>query len=283
MSDRDRRARGGNGAGRDPDRDESARDRVDELLFKRADGELSRSEADELHGLLNGEPLFARRAEVFVRVAEGVERVAQGAADGRHAAAERILGAAETSAAAPRRAYPRRQAIVFAVAACVVLAAVLGAVWINARPSLEPIDAHWMYATLTTHMQPQVICDTPEKFIEYTLQSLGAPITADFTAGVGLIGWRSVDPGAYEDDSEPIGRRVLLARVQSPGDTPVLLVFDPLGAAPPELTDWPSFLRDRPPAADLNRFKREIAGVHIYELTPLSEPLVLPILSLADE
>lgn len=127
----------------------------------------------------------------------------------------------------------------------------------------DPLDGSGLYQRTVVLFEPQKVCDTPAKFEQYTLEAFGRTISADFDAGVALIGWRT-PRNRYEPDSED-GPRVLLAR--SVNGTEVLAVFQDPSLPAPRV------------GSDLNRFDRRVGPVRVFEITPLDEPEVIGLLT----
>ncbi|MEL6328256.1 MAG: hypothetical protein AAFR38_01230 [Planctomycetota bacterium] len=154
------------------------------------------------------------------------------------------------------------QLVAMAAAIAVIVGGFLGYQAVTAPATFNGQDAYNLAAASFT---PDVICDTPEKFRDYTSKTLGVTIDADFTAPVALIGWTGVD-GRYIEAGN-VAPRVLLA--ESAGGERIITIF----------------VRDDQPRpalrgdATINRFTRTIDGVRVYELTPLDEPVVLGVLS----
>lgn len=119
--------------------------------------------------------------------------------------------------------------------------------------------------------QPDVICDTPEKFRQYGLDVFGVPLTADFDAAaagnVALIGWTAYE-GRYEEQVD-VGKspvRVLLAR--APGGERVVVVFRPPGTL--------RFLSEH--TRGYTGHTSTIGGLVVDEISTLGRPVVLPLL-----
>lgn len=156
---------------------------------------------------------------------------------------------------------------VIAYAAIVVLAGV-GWMLVSPRaPAAPPPDAEAIYQRVGADFVPDVLCDTPPKFIAYTRDTFGVSIAADFDAGVELLGWTS-QPGGYLSDAEPL--RILLAR--APGGVPVIAVFQRAREPDPELKS----------DERLRMFDTRVGGISVHEITPLDRPVLLDLLSISD-
>ena len=151
----------------------------------------------------------------------------------------------------------------FAAAAALLLVA-SAAVFVAVHEPAERLNASTIYARTTVAFFPTVVCDTPEKFLDYTTEFLRTPIAADFSSPVEFVGWQSFSVGYTGEDG---AARLLLAR--APDGTEVVAIFQPASLGVPEL--------DR--ADGLNRFGRTIGPIEVWEITPLDEPVVLDAVS----
>lgn len=124
--------------------------------------------------------------------------------------------------------------------------------------------------------EPDVVCDTPEKFRQYGIDTFGVPLTADFeqaaARNVALIGWTSYE-GRYGRDVEsgenPL--RVLLARAPDGGR--VVVVFRP-----------PGTLRfDDGYTHGFTRHSTTLGGLIVDEIGTNDRAVVLPLLGLEGE
>lgn len=158
-----------------------------------------------------------------------------------------------------------------------IAAAVLLAVGLTGRFGLgrysawtHRLDAGSLYTTATISFEPEVVCETPEKFASYTDKVFGVRLTADAGPGVHLVGWTSplagYNPSTGVASSAAHGPRLLLAR--DADDTEIVVIFQRASAWTPE-----------PPSVEgLNMFSRSIGGVTLHEITPLDQPVVLDLL-----
>ncbi|MEL7472290.1 MAG: hypothetical protein AAGK04_03160, partial [Planctomycetota bacterium] len=55
---------------------------------------------------------------------------------------------------------------------------------------LERPDTTAIYASLEQDFAPELVCDTAEKFADYTQDAFGVTIDAEFETDVALVGWR---------------------------------------------------------------------------------------------
>ncbi len=132
------------------------------------------------------------------------------------------------------------------------------------------LDAGSLYAAATISFEPEVVCETPEKFAAYTDKVFGIRLAADAGSGVHLVGWTAplagYDPSTGAASSADHGPRLLLAKAAD--NTKIVVIFQDSSAWAPE-----------PPSAEgLNMFSRSIGGVTLHEITPLDQPVVLDLL-----
>ncbi len=159
------------------------------------------------------------------------------------------------------------------LAAAVILAAGLGGQFGLGRylAWAGRLDAGNLYRVTTIRFEPQVICDTPEKFADYTDKIFGVPITPRGSESVHLVGWRSPLAG-YDPEKDPDaeGPRLLLVSARDDAGQPaqVIVLFQDASAWAPELAE----------DSGLRLFSRKIGGVRMYEVTPLDEPVALDLL-----
>ncbi|MEM1185917.1 MAG: hypothetical protein AAGI53_13065 [Planctomycetota bacterium] len=126
-------------------------------------------------------------------------------------------------------------------------------------------DAGRYYRMMTRSFEPSVVCDTPEKFADYTNDVFGVAMTASFETPVALIGWTALQ-GGYDEGADVEGPRVLLARAPS-GDE-VIVIFEAEEAAPIEA------------AEGLHTFTRTFGAVTATEITPADASHVLDVISM---
>lgn len=133
------------------------------------------------------------------------------------------------------------------------------------RPMPEPINASRVHNGFVINPYPDTICDTPQKFLDYTRDRLGVSIAADFSTAAALIGWRST--GVLYDSTEfqPLA---LLAK--SPTDEPIVVIFQKTRSPAPTLDDGSS----------LNLLSRRFGDLTAWEVTPLPDPVILDLLSM---
>lgn len=147
-----------------------------------------------------------------------------------------------------------------------LVALCMSAFWYVGTPGRdEPVNAFAAHRGFVSYPDPDVVCDTPEKFAAYTDEKFGQRVLASFDTGVALIGWRGAR-GFYTEGKkgEP---RVLLA-YDLEGE-PVVVVFQIRGAPEPELQD----------GAGLRMFSKRLGRVTAWEVTKGDGPAVLGALS----
>lgn len=114
-------------------------------------------------------------------------------------------------------------------------------------------------------MTPDYVCKDDAEFVEYSRKAFGLPLLAQGDASVEIIGWTG-----YGDTLRRLGvstqARVILARVEG---RPAIVIIDraDAGAPGPEL--------DPAGRGRLNLFARQLDGLELYEVTPLSKPAAL--------
>ena len=272
---------------------EAASEQLDRLLFAKVDGELDADKRARLEQLLKNDAAAHARSSLFSRLDTGLHEIAQFDSGEPHTDARNMLQTAIEQADDDRPvhgerqsggragviahfSWPRKKWLGYAAAAAISVIAAL-AVRESMTPSIEPIDAHRTYAMLAPTLEPRVVCDTPEKFVEYTKRAFGETIRADFEAGVALIGWNPVDSPGYDPENPRKGRRLLLAR--GADGSPIIALFDPFAGPSPTRSAWPASFERPAPATELFIHSGAISGVRVHELSLSSSPRLLPILA----
>ena len=159
----------------------------------------------------------------------------------------------------------------FGIAAALVLGAVVLWPVLRGAPPYTPPSGRAIYQLVTADFEPSVVCDTPDKFAEYTQRKLDEPIHADFDTaarlGVRLVGWRAIG-AAYTAEEAEDRPRLLLAR--APDGTEFVVYFrEKAHAAPPVDAQNP-----------MRVHSKRFGAVTAYEISPLDTPVVLDLLSL---
>lgn len=163
----------------------------------------------------------------------------------------------------------------YAIAAALLLATV--GVWfqVGSGAMHEVPSAAFIYRQAAATLEPAVVCDTPEKFIAYTEETLNEPIGADFSAasnlGITLVGW-DVLGGDYNPGVSDDLPRLLYAR--APDGTPIVVYFREKGHGEPALAPPPGSA-----ATDaVSVHTKRLGSVTAYEISPLEKPVILDLL-----
>lgn len=151
-------------------------------------------------------------------------------------------------------------------ASIALIVGALGAVWysqavVNAPPAFDASALHLAYLR---NDRVAHVCDTPEKFLQYTRDALEEPIGARFDTDVQLVGWRGTGSGYQLRQGDP---RVLLAR--SAGGDEVVVLFQQRTRRAPTIGD----------VDGLKIYERRFGSIEAYEISTLDDPVVLPLLS----
>ncbi|MEX2219246.1 MAG: hypothetical protein WD749_10865 [Phycisphaerales bacterium] len=156
---------------------------------------------------------------------------------------------------------PRRRIILIAAAAAAVLLAVSAVVLV---PFLEPRPdrlGQIYRAELAGGFTPQEVCTTPDQFAGWLQKNYGEPLYPAPDQSVELLGWSyGTAVTSYSG--------VLLTKVDG---QPVVVVVD---RAASEGRRLPT-----PDDPALNIHRSRLGGLILYEVTPLAQPRVLPLLS----
>ncbi len=121
---------------------------------------------------------------------------------------------------------------------------------------VEPMD---LYQRLESEsFKPEWACANDEEFFAYTLDKFNKPFLVRETPGLTLTGWTS---------SQVFSRY-----------TGVLMAKGADGADIVMIIDQARFDRQLPEleSLGLHLFRREVAGLVLYEITPAAEPVILP-------
>ncbi len=234
----------------------------DERASRYLDGEFSAGEHAEFEAELRDSPELARAVADVRTIEAGLRDLFSEPSD------------IEVPATAPDAPGRRAPWLPWAAAAALLIAT-LGVLYLAspATPQRIASSDRFIYQIVTRSFEPEVVCDTPEKFLEYTTATLGEPLEADFAraadVGINLLGWR-VMGGAYDPDDPRDHPRVLLAR--GPDGTPVVVYFREPGQPTPYAD----------PTNPVGMHARDLGRVTAYEISPLDGPVVLDLLSRAD-
>ncbi|MFK7759484.1 MAG: anti-sigma factor [Phycisphaerales bacterium] len=237
---------------------------VDEQLYAYFDNELTPAQRQEFEASLRSSPHLQQRLAALQTLSAGLHKINDESTSDHsqtHAFDPASHNPIKSTPSKPR--YPRWMPYA-------ALIAIAGITLLTLKPFQQTpgFSAQSAYTNIARDFTPQIICDTPEKFDEYTTQAFGTTISADFQSPLQLVGWRYMG-AVYNPDappSKPI-TRILLA--QTNDGTQLLAFFVPKGLPAPELS----------PTDTLNIHKAKINGVTIYEVSPIDEPTILKVLN----
>ncbi len=223
----------------------------DDRLLAYIDGELSQSEQLAFERELESNPELSAKLQTLRSIEAGLSIIAE--------ESEPItMGQVNTA--------QRFSSKWIAYAAALLIAATLFIV-MDPLGNHEIFNAEARYNTIARTFEPQVVCDTPEKFASYTKDGYGKAIHADFDTPMQLVGWRSLLPNYNpEKSSKERMTRILMAETQE--GTRVIAFFVPRGFAKPVLDE----------ESGLYMHSKSIKGVRVYEVSPLAEPTLLELL-----
>lgn len=112
--------------------------------------------------------------------------------------------------------------------------------------------------------KPAFVCNNDAEFVDYTQKSFGLPLLAQGDSSVQIVGWTYESAEGYKDLGLSDKAQIVLARVET---QPVLLLMDKGNARGPKI--------DKNARGRLQVFERNVGGVDVFEITPLSKPMVL--------
>ena len=229
----------------------------DEMLFAYIDNELDQSDRARLDELLKNDATLRARLHTLESINTRLEQ-----------ATSVPQQPMNTTDPAPLQTKTRRW-IGYAALIAIVGVSIL---MLSKQFARETFDAGAYYNAISKKLEPQHICDTPEKFSRYTEVAFGDPIHADFSTSLELVGWRYIGAGVYDPDipsRKPV-TRVLMARTND--GTSTLAFFVPKELPVPALEN----------GSGLNIYKHSVLNITIYEVSPMSEAQILPVLSTHD-
>tara|TARA_R110002096_G_scaffold173781_2_gene348063 strand:- start:233988 stop:234692 length:705 start_codon:yes stop_codon:yes gene_type:complete len=226
----------------------------DELIFAYLDGDLDPQQLADFKAILESDPAIQSRLDALNAMNTSLIRIAQ-----EPTSAPLVLEPKQTTKTSPRRWIS--YAAILAITTALFL-------YMNPSQPKAVFDTQNVYRQITTAFEPQIVCDSPEKFVAYTQESFGKPITVDFQTPIQLVGWRYL--GKNYNPGRPTKvptTRILMA--QTPEGTRILVAFVPRGLPAPKAQ----------PGSDLHVFKKSVQSVRVYEITPLDSPSVLDLLN----
>lgn len=162
---------------------------------------------------------------------------------------------------------PTRKVLYYAAAAVLLLGS---AFFVNravqhANPDFKLMGADALYTVLSQKgWKPEVVCTTDEAFARFVDLKLGEAMIAAPANGVAILGWGY--SSGYEGTPISPDTVMLLATVD---DQRVLVLMDR------EKVDRSVKVKKE---TGLNVFRREVGSLVTYEVTPLSESRVIPLL-----
>ncbi len=177
-----------------------------------------------------------------------------------------LYAATETPTTFKLPSQPRRLAPL--IAAMLLIAAAAWFIIPTLTPKAPPLQADAIHAAFVLNQTPSVVCDTPEKFLDYTTQKLDEPIAANFDTPLTLIGWRGTGI-RYDSSTDSVDPRVLLAT--TPDSTPIVVIFQPSRSPQPTITANPA----------LHAFSKKLGSITAWEISPKEAPEVLTLLTRA--
>lgn len=171
---------------------------------------------------------------------------------------------------------PKRSPFVKVATIAAVLAIVATVAFFAWPEPVRTVQLSHARGVLEGDFEPAVVCDNPEKFRQYGIDTFGVPLTADFqqaaASNVALIGWTAYE-GRYGRDVEagqkPI--RVLLAR--APDGARVVVVFRPPGTL--------RFKTDN--TRGYTQHTTTLGGLIVDEIGTSERAVVLPLLGVEGE
>lgn len=162
---------------------------------------------------------------------------------------------------------PSRKVLYYAAAAVLLLGS---AFFVNravqhANPDFKLMGADSLYNVLVLKgWKPEVVCTTDEAFARFVDLKLGEAVIAVPASGVAILGWGY--SSGYEGTPISPDTVMLLATVD---DQRVLVLMDR------EKVDRTVKVKKE---TGLNVFRREVGSLVTYEVTPLAEARVIPLL-----
>jgi hypothetical protein len=217
-----------------------------ELLDRYLDGLLAPADAARFETALASDAALSRKAALGRRIDDAIARLF-------------ALPAADEPAPAPapvatRRAWGRQRWMPLAAAATMALGAILLGSLPGPRP-LSPFES--LYASQrASGFVPEVPCETPDACRDWSLAKFGVPVRPRDGSAVTLAGWSYVPAlGAYSSVllAHADGREVVVLMDRAAEDRPLRLPATGSG---------------------LNVFRVERGGLVLYEVSPLSRPVV---------
>lgn len=178
--------------------------------------------------------------------------------------AARAAAAGESSPAGVAPASRMRYAGWIAAAAAAAIVVVAAIQFIPQQPTRAVATASGIYrAQVERGFVPDHVCTDDADFIQYTRNAFGVPLLAQNDARVQIVGWVYASPTIYGELGVSAESKIVLARADG---KEVILLLDPKRGPGPKL--------DPAAGQQLKIFQTNVAGVEIFEITPLDRAVV---------
>ncbi|MBO6512638.1 MAG: hypothetical protein JJ974_01565 [Phycisphaerales bacterium] len=225
----------------------------DELIFAYLDGELDQNQIRDLETRIAENPELQERIDRLNSINDSIHRIA-------HSDPAPIKFTQQTD--------PRRSTLKWIAYAAVIAIAAPLVIFLNQPPQQKRFDAERFYVSTTTDFVPDIVCDTPEKFEEYTYEAFGKTITADFETPVQLVGWKYFSKNYTPEELKDKDTTRALVGMSAEG-APLLAVFPSKNFS--ELT--------LDPGSDLYMHTTRINSIRVIEISPYKDPILLDLMS----
>ncbi|MEO1129084.1 MAG: hypothetical protein AAFX05_05165 [Planctomycetota bacterium] len=234
---------------------------IEQMVQAFLDGELPPEQQDDFNRALDQDPELRRRVQVLEAAQDTLRR-----SYAPIVAPSSSHGPATRSARSRHRHRSRGRTVALVASLAVVVLAFV--VQRQMTPPAAPVSASMAYAAFMHSERPTVVCDTPGKLIAYTTKMLGVGVTADFDAGVDLIGWRRAE-GSYEQ-TRPGDPLVLLAKRDD--GTKAVVIFQDARVDAPTIRSMDTLIVT----------PKRFGPVTAWEVGTIDDAMVLPLLREAD-
>lgn len=234
---------------------------TDELIFAYLDGQLESQlegqldaqQSVEFEAILASDPSIQKRIDHLNSINESIHRIAL--------TPPRTIPFTQSTKAKPNRIKWIAYAAIIAIAAPLV-------VLLNQPVPQRTIDAQRFYLQTTTDFEPDIVCDTPEKFESYTTEAFGKTIAADFDTPIQLVGWKYFSKNyTPEELKDKTTTRALVA--QTPDGTALLAIFP--------TKDFSKIVLES--GSNMHLHTRSINSIKVIEISPYEDPILLDLLS----
>lgn len=225
-------------------------------LYSYLDGEMDASQRSAFEARLDQDESLRR----LLAEARGIEAVIK-------ADAQPVLESVPPLSHPWKKAKPSEQSKAPSRLLWIAALLLVGVAVFRFLPSPPPALDGWdLYERYARQPRPAAVCDTPEKFAEYTLERFGTTIQADFGAPTQWVGWRGATRN-YSPKSPESDPRLLLAKAGT--GEPILVIFQPSSRADPTIGEAPGlYLHHKP-----------FGSVEAWEVSPFQTPAALPSLT----